>query len=89
MVVKELRSSRKRRREVGWAEIIHGIPTIKDQQAVITSFERLGPTPEILTGFSSDNQEVTAQACGLTGWGPTPVQQINLVSNRYLTAINF
>ena len=64
---------------------------VKDQEVIISLFEKqLGPelTPELFLKLPSKCQNVLAEL-GLTGWGPTLVQQINLVSNRYLTAINF
>ena len=86
------RSSRKRRREVGWADIIQRMAAVKDQEVIISLFEKqLGPelTPELFLKMPSKCQNVLAGLGGLTGWGPTLVQQINQVSNRYLTAINF
>ena len=86
----EHKKLKKRRREVGWAEIIEGLPGISDTQGVISKFENLAPvTPELFMKLPQLIQDWMVTVCGVTGWRAQLVQQINLVSNRVFNCYQF
>ena len=81
-------SSRKRRREVGWPEVVQCLVGLDKPQEVLDKMIVSVITPQQFMDTTEDSRRYFAVLWGITGWETTLKECIKEVSNRYLTAID-